>query len=352
MKDRDDDWNGGLRPSAARLAHSSREMLRRVESFGLTGNWGWTFATGEQVWSLGLYGLLGLEPGIVRPGIETFLACVHPADRASVALAWNEMRYGVLGDRRFRIIRPNGAQRTMLGHSEIHHALDGRPIGAAGLLVDVTERERLDQARAIDAGRRLSLFRETGSYFSHIPMSPFDPYPPELLALTGKRREDFNENWLCAIPREEHGFWRGELMQSWAGTKPFTYLYTQIRADGERVRYRGTFAPILDASGGTEAWSAFTGPERMAVGPATGGLARALELSVAGWHLRAARALLDWSMTDLAKASGLSFSSIRRLEENADTSSARTRHVAIAALRRAGIRFALTQGNTIAVARL
>ncbi|WP_191970008.1 PAS domain-containing protein [Methylobacterium planeticum] len=326
-------------------------MLHRVESFGLTGNWGWTFATGALVWSPGVHRLLGLELGTVRPSGEAFLAAVHPGDRDAVARAFAAMREGILSDQRFRLIPRDGAERTLLGHSETYHAPDGRPIGAAGLVIDITDRERIGLARTVERRRRRSLFRETGAYFAHIPMNPFDPYPPELLELTGRRLEEFHDDWLCAIPAEEHGYWKGPLLQSWADVRPFTYLYTQILGNGDRVRYRGTFAPILDATGTIDAWAGFTGPERMPIGPAGGVLAEGLESAVAGWHLRAARALLDWSMMDFAKASGLSFSTIRRLEENIETAAAHSRRMAIAALRRAGIRFTLMDGSTIAVAR-
>ena len=68
-------------------------------------------------------------------------------------------------------------------------------------------------------------------------------------------------------------------------------------------------------------------------------------------HLRAARALLDWSMVDLARASGLSMSTIRRLEENTEGVKGRSRDAAVAALRAAGIKFALLDAGNIAVAK-
>ena len=66
----------------------------------------------------------------------------------------------------------------------------------------------------------------------------------------------------------------------------------------------------------------------------------------------AARGLLDWSMGDLAEASGLSLSTIRRLEEGSEGPAARSRHAAIEALRRAGIGFVLLDGGAIAVAKV
>ncbi|KMO18356.1 hypothetical protein SQ03_10620 [Methylobacterium platani JCM 14648] len=70
-----------------------------------------------------------------------------------------------------------------------------------------------------------------------------------------------------------------------------------------------------------------------------------------GHHLRAARGLLDWSMSTLAEAGGLSLSTVRRLEEDAEGQGARSRHRAVTALRQAGIRFIALDDGTLAVAR-
>lgn len=73
--------------------------------------------------------------------------------------------------------------------------------------------------------------------------------------------------------------------------------------------------------------------------------------SVGGCHLRAARALLDWSMLTLADASDLSLSTVRRLEESLDGSPSRSQRKAIAALQRAGIQFVSLHDGTLALGR-
>ncbi|UHC18007.1 helix-turn-helix domain-containing protein [Methylobacterium currus] len=75
-----------------------------------------------------------------------------------------------------------------------------------------------------------------------------------------------------------------------------------------------------------------------------------------GRHLRAARGLLDWSREDLARASGLPLSTVRRLEADAEAGRirshvTRSHHGAVAALRRAGIRFVALDDGTIALAK-
>ena len=56
-------------------------------------------------------------------------------------------------------------------------------------------------------------------------------------------------------------------------------------------------------------------------------------------------------MADLSRASGLSFSTIRRLEGGGEALVPSSRHRAIAALRAAGILFSLVEGSTIVVGK-
>jgi len=77
----------------------------------------------------------------------------------------------------------------------------------------------------------------------------------------------------------------------------------------------------------------------------------ALEEAIQSSHLRAARALLDWSMPVLAEFSNLSLSTVKRLEECRDRQTTRSRLKAIVALHRAGIRFILLDDGTVAVAK-
>ncbi len=75
------------------------------------------------------------------------------------------------------------------------------------------------------------------------------------------------------------------------------------------------------------------------------------EPSIEGCHLRAARGLLDWTLNDLARESGVSLSTVRRLEEESEGASSRSRPHVLAALRKAGIVFTVVEGGTVAVAR-
>lgn len=74
--------------------------------------------------------------------------------------------------------------------------------------------------------------------------------------------------------------------------------------------------------------------------------------AIQGFHLRAARALLDWPMTVLAESSSVSISTVKRLEERTDHSYAlRSREKVVTTLCRAGIRFVALEDGILAVAK-
>ncbi|MGY2050710.1 helix-turn-helix domain-containing protein [Methylobacterium sp. JK268] len=68
-----------------------------------------------------------------------------------------------------------------------------------------------------------------------------------------------------------------------------------------------------------------------------------------GAHVRAGRALLGWSMQQLAETSGLSLSTVRRLENRGGRTSALARRRAVTALRRHGIVFKTVDGSILAI---
>ncbi|GJD60480.1 PAS domain-containing protein [Methylobacterium frigidaeris] len=332
---------------------SSRDFLNLLEAHELTGSWGWTFATDAQVWSPGLFRLLGLEPGIDQPSYTAFRALVHPEDRLGLETAAQVRQDGILRDRTLRVIRPDGSLRILSCRGEVYHDPDGRPRAAAGVVLDVTDRERLAAVQAQERRRRRALFQQTQSWtHASLYAQAQRMGSQELLSLTGVTQEEFRHDCTLVVAPDDRARTRDHVRAMMQAGRPFVTDKLLLLADGGQGRFRFAYAPVRDGRNTILTWATMasrTGGPMAA--PMDAVMQRGLQSGIGGRHLCAARALLDWSMQDLAAASGLSLSSIRRLEDDDESLTTRTRCTAVAALRAAGIGFTLTDGNAIAVYR-
>ena len=330
---------------------SSREFLRLLENCGLTGTWGWTFATDEHVWSPGLYRLLGLDLGVIRPSYANLLAMVHPEDRFNLPTATQTIQGFILCDCTVRIIRPDGSLRVLSYRSEIYYDPDGRPRAAAGSVLDVTDRERLTSLQAEERRRRLAMFEQTQSWTHASLYSQSQRIgSQELLTLTGVTQEDFRHDCTLVVAPDDRQRTRDHVRSMMQAALPFVTEKLLLLADGGQGRFRFVYAPVRDEQDVIVTWatmaSRLEGPK---AAPVDATVRHGLESGISGRHICAARALLDWSMQDLAAATGVSLSTIRRIEDDEEGPTARTRRITIAALREAGVGFMLTDSNTIAV---
>lgn len=112
--------------------------------------------SGQSFWSDEHYRLLGLEPGSVPPGPETFLASIHPDDRDRNRESMARALAGTAPlDDTHRVQLPDGSQRWNRGTGVVTRDADGTPIGFSGLTLDVTGPMQAGLAR-IENDRRLA----------------------------------------------------------------------------------------------------------------------------------------------------------------------------------------------------
>lgn len=331
------------------LQFSSKHFLHLLESQGISGTWGWRFDTDQHVWSAGLFRILGLDPQTTRPSYDLLIGRVHPEDRERMATGVGLMRDMVQGKQTIRVIRPDGAHRSLSVRSTIHLAPDGRPRGTAGSVLDVTEQESLRRALAAERRRRRALFDRTRTLtFSNDPDYAYT-FSEEAYELTGLSPDETAEDAFLAIVTEEREHWRAVSLSAHQAGQVYTMRPVLYIAGGKRERFEIFTVPIYDAQGQVVDWSNLARPLGTRGSPPLGMLLKGLEQAIDGRHLRAARALLDWSMSDLARAAGLSLSTVKRMEEHPDGTAQQSRHKAVETLRRFGIRFSVMDGGIIAV---
>ncbi|MBI4967070.1 MAG: PAS domain-containing protein [Rhodospirillales bacterium] len=125
----------------ARLARQKR-VLDEAQRIAHMGSWEWDLRGDRQIWSDGVWDIMGVPPGSIAPTRDNWRRCVHPDDLDRVTRTINEsMNQG--GYRlEYRIIRPDGRVRNVevIGVRS-RDAADGVE-RVFGLVADITERKR------------------------------------------------------------------------------------------------------------------------------------------------------------------------------------------------------------------
>lgn len=340
-----------MTPFVADLPPVSRDFTRIMEAQGLAGAWTWTFHTRHHGWSPNLFRLCGL-PSDVAPSYGLLLSLVHPEDRPALESQADITQGGHLRHHTFRIIRPDGTVRVLSSRGEVYFAPDGRPRSAAAVLFDVTQQEQVARAQAEERRRRRALFDYAQTWINTAAhTAAARSGSDEILSLTGLSQDAFQDDCLRVIVAEERSRVLDVVRRRMRAQEPFAVAKRLALADGGSAEFRFVYVPMRGEGGEVEGWatlaSRLDGP---AIRP-DAELKRGLEESIRGSHIRGARALLDWSMSDLARASRLSLSTIRRLEEDGLGEAARSLPRALAALREGGIAFLLIEGGGVGIVR-
>jgi PAS domain S-box-containing protein len=127
----------------AQLLQRNEFYLTEAQRLGQMGSWFFDPSRGFDYWSRELFRIYGLDPATGAPGIEEYLALVHPQDREFMATLMKRLVAEASEfDVTKRIVRPDGEVR--------HIRCVGAPVAESGILneivgnaIDVTEHEIL-----------------------------------------------------------------------------------------------------------------------------------------------------------------------------------------------------------------
>ncbi len=214
------------RKEAERALRESEARLEEAQRIAQLGSWEWSIADGSLGASAEALRIYGLED---RSSITTFASSldrVHPADRPAVALAVQEALEGRSPfSIDFRIVRPGGAVRHVLGTAKVVLDAAGCPSRIVGTVQDVTERRQAELAlrRTNRSLRTLSSCNQT---------------------LVRATSESELLEGMCTILVEEGGFRRAWAGLVAGGVSGLTPVACRMRdADGRASNAAGVPAP-------------------------------------------------------------------------------------------------------------
>ncbi len=129
---------------ALRDRDATLQIALRASGMGL---WTWDLQSGTVHWSDEVYRILGNEPGDFPADNERWFNAIHPDDaeavREGVALC---AKTGKDFHRQYRIVRSDGSTRWIESQGRSRSDADGNPIFLMGVLSDVTNRRKSEEA--------------------------------------------------------------------------------------------------------------------------------------------------------------------------------------------------------------
>src|SRR5690349_15762034 len=131
----------------ARGVQVTEERLALAQQASAIGSFDWNVETGFNTWSPELYAIYGLRSEQFGHTFAAWEQCLHPDDREAMVQAVERSRTsGDAEEREFRIIRPNGEMRWLIGRWRWIKNSEGLPVRLTGVNFDVTDRKRAEES--------------------------------------------------------------------------------------------------------------------------------------------------------------------------------------------------------------
>jgi PAS domain S-box-containing protein len=135
-------WPGSPPQEREHLLH----LIARAAKMGI---WSRDLRTDRAEWSSELYEIFGITPDQFDGSSSAFLNLIHSEDRPVIAQALREVaEQGTDFSQEFRIRHASGEIRWIAGLGRAAAGAEGKPIRFYGVAMDVTERKRVEIARA------------------------------------------------------------------------------------------------------------------------------------------------------------------------------------------------------------
>ena len=207
------------RKQAERTLREREQELAEAQHIAGVGSWVADFRTGRVRWSDEVYRIFGLPPEEEDVDQETLMAVVHPEDqsrfRSAIAASLRGEPFAVL----HRVVRPDGAQRTVREHGRTEFDAAGRPVRMIGTVQDITVQSQLEDQLRHEKVLFEAILRGLPGVFYMLDMQGrFVRWNEQMEAVTGRMPEELDGlDALELIPVEERDHIEESIRQVFAG---------------------------------------------------------------------------------------------------------------------------------------
>ena len=152
------------RKQAEEIEQRRTKLLDLSQEIAQLGSWEWDVKTGEIQWSDELYRIFGLPVGSEIEWAVIRETAIHPDDRAMLSQRIDASQAAPdanLPPLEYRILRPDGTERSVWGNNVVFFDKDEQPVRMVCAIQDITERKQAERALRESEQRFRDLFESS-----------------------------------------------------------------------------------------------------------------------------------------------------------------------------------------------
>ena len=151
-----------LRKQGEEKLKQSELLLNKAEQIAHVGSFCLDLNTRKEVWSNGLYRILGLVPNEIEPSNEVLLSFVHPDDFGFIERNIKQISKSLQSMSLYnRIIRKDGGVRYVYFESKFEFDKEGKPSQLNGVIHDISDKVLAEEEKEFENRNLLALINNT-----------------------------------------------------------------------------------------------------------------------------------------------------------------------------------------------